>query len=562
MADDWDRDRIKALMDAAGMSYGGVPAGAANLDLNFALPQSDADAAAALVARGAPPPDPTIYGAPPPTVIPGPAPQIAGVPQGWPGGPPPKPSADQFLSSVDSALGGKVGLPSPNLPPPSPPQDDQVTFAQPGGGGMVGPQYVNIPGHDMPLVSPETRALVDAGPRAELGAVNAQAGADQAKVDASQQIAMARAAAYDRLVQQQQQREQQRQAVLRQQENDMDRVSDQVSRTMIDPDHLWSTKNAAQKIAGFVAAMAGGYLAGKHGGPNQYLESLDKEIDRDIAAQKANYEIKKGKLTDLRSVYAQKMQRFGDERAAEAAAKNDMLAAVMARGDAIAANADSEQVNANWSKGKAVIAKQVAGNATAYSKWVPPQSVQIPGAGGYGQAGTVDGTPIYVGGGKYIIPKNNVGPDLAKRVAAAASMDDKLSQLANLYKQRGTGDKVFQTDLADKIDRLQADVDTDYTVLKGQGAMSEGDKAVTDKALGQLKGWRNLSGDPSALVKDAQRSARNANTQAVQTIGGGTVYQKATITRDKNGELKQQWVPIGEYGQDQGASGPVDFKAR
>jgi hypothetical protein len=273
---------------------------------------------------------------------------------------------------------------------------------------------------------------------------------------------------------------------------------------------------------------------------------MEKEVDNDIAAQKANYEIKRGKLTDLRTLYGQKMARFQDERTAEAAAKADMLSAVLARGDAMAANADSEQVAANWAKGRAQIADKLGALKTTMDKWVPPQTVQV--GGGMMGAGTVEGQPINIGDGKFIIANGPVAPELAKKVAAAAAISTGLQRLQNLYKQRSAGDKLGgdQSAINQQINQELANIAQQRTVFAGQGAMSEGDKKVADTANGVLTGLANFTGDPSQLVAQAIRDVNESKDQYARAIGG-RVYRNAGVQRSAKGELKEQWIPTGEF---------------
>jgi hypothetical protein len=58
-------------------------------------------------------------------------------------------------------------------------------------------------------------------------------------------------------------------------------------------------------------------MYGYNRGVNPVTEMIDKSIDRDIAAQKSNFEMKKSKAESANSLYAMGMQQFGNEREAE-----------------------------------------------------------------------------------------------------------------------------------------------------------------------------------------------------------------------------------------------------
>ena len=56
----------------------------------------------------------------------------------------------------------------------------------------------------------------------------------------------------------------------------------------IDPEHWWSTRSSGQQIAAVLGAFVAGMVRARKGGSNVVLDTMDREIDRDIAAQQAN----------------------------------------------------------------------------------------------------------------------------------------------------------------------------------------------------------------------------------------------------------------------------------
>lgn len=61
-----------------------------------------------------------------------------------------------------------------------------------------------------------------------------------------------------------------------------------LANTEVDPDRWWHSRSTGQKIAGYIAAIVGGFAANNNGGRNIGLEAINREIDTDIDAQKAN----------------------------------------------------------------------------------------------------------------------------------------------------------------------------------------------------------------------------------------------------------------------------------
>jgi hypothetical protein len=68
-----------------------------------------------------------------------------------------------------------------------------------------------------------------------------------------------------------------------------------LAETNIDPEKWWNDRSTGQKVAAFIAAIAGG-LVQPHGGRNSGLAAIDTMIDRDIDAQKANMANKRAEL--------------------------------------------------------------------------------------------------------------------------------------------------------------------------------------------------------------------------------------------------------------------------
>lgn len=62
----------------------------------------------------------------------------------------------------------------------------------------------------------------------------------------------------------------------------------------IDPRRLWASKSTGEKISASIGLILGGMGAGLTRGPNQVLELLNKQIDRDIDAQRSDLENKRG----------------------------------------------------------------------------------------------------------------------------------------------------------------------------------------------------------------------------------------------------------------------------
>lgn len=66
----------------------------------------------------------------------------------------------------------------------------------------------------------------------------------------------------------------------------------EIANTPLDSERLWKSKSAPQQIAGLFAAFASGFMSPYSGGRNFFLESFEKQVDRDIEMQRADRQSK------------------------------------------------------------------------------------------------------------------------------------------------------------------------------------------------------------------------------------------------------------------------------
>jgi len=92
----------------------------------------------------------------------------------------------------------------------------------------------------------------------------------------------------------------------------------ELASTKIDPGRAWKNKHPAQTIMSIIGIALGGFAHGFSGGKikNSALEMMQKEIDRDIDAQKADVKNKRAAVGEQRTLYAMARERFGDDQAA------------------------------------------------------------------------------------------------------------------------------------------------------------------------------------------------------------------------------------------------------
>lgn len=104
-----------------------------------------------------------------------------------------------------------------------------------------------------------------------------------------------------------------------------EQLADDIGKQQVDPDRLMKNKTAAQNASLVMGSILGGALRGLDGGPNSTLDRLDREIDRDIAAQESAIKNKKDSLSARQGLFAQMLQETGDSRVAAGQTRNLML---------------------------------------------------------------------------------------------------------------------------------------------------------------------------------------------------------------------------------------------
>jgi hypothetical protein len=106
-------------------------------------------------------------------------------------------------------------------------------------------------------------------------------------------------------------------------------ISD-LNKGHIDPKNFWASKGTGSKIATGVGLILGGMGAGLTGGPNQVLQMVNNQIDRDIDAQKAEQGKKLNILTALQQQYGNAQQAASMARVLKADQVSNNLAKIAA----------------------------------------------------------------------------------------------------------------------------------------------------------------------------------------------------------------------------------------
>jgi hypothetical protein len=197
---------------------------------------------------------------------------------------------------------------------------------------------VNVQQPQMPQAPP---TLLPNGSMSAPGtAETAQASAaGQAQVDAAKSNAMVQVE--QAKLQAQRQQAQQDQDNLNNLKASTDTVASRIKD--IDPNHYMENRDTSTKVGQAFGLLLGGMSTGAHGGPNPAMDYINKQIDRDIGAQKQNNE-------NQRTIYGFYKDLYGNENAASALAKASQIDIYNSQAQKIAQQLGTPQAIVNLQK--------------------------------------------------------------------------------------------------------------------------------------------------------------------------------------------------------------------
>jgi len=292
-------------------------------------------------------------------------------------------------SAVDLAPPEPVALPVPSPSPEINPSVDQiqeagdtgvdaVPAAMPvqgmpmGAGTMMGSETLTKTSSER--YRPEDDKAAKAAVDAEIERARATANLEAQAADAAAKEHQLKAAEYQKAMDDEAVKQQERADALAAKQAEVDRQVQEYQGIKIDPNRIWHNASTGDKIQAGVAMLLGIVGQAMAGGENQAMTAIDKAINMDIDAQKANMD-KAGKNVDVaRTMYADMRQKFGDDRiareamremafnkiASDAQARADSAQSpiIKARAEQIIAAAQSKAADAQLARNKVVVETQ------------------------------------------------------------------------------------------------------------------------------------------------------------------------------------------------------------
>lgn len=128
---------------------------------------------------------------------------------------------------------------------------------------------------------------------------------------------------------------------------DVDTKIAELSDAKIDPNRVWGSMETGNKMSAVASLFLGAFGAGATGAQNAAMDVLNKAIDRDIDAQKANLQTKKDVISSQRNALSDYLQITGDEDAARKSIQIQYLDSMKGRMESIALTSKNPVMKAN-----------------------------------------------------------------------------------------------------------------------------------------------------------------------------------------------------------------------
>ncbi len=274
------------------------------------------------------------------------------------------------LAGEDKTLQGEVPVPKASDAPAEPEQGPPPPQQSP---------YSTIPEHYSDLIGKKNWDLLSAAEQAEKEAAYQihRRNSEQAQKDTSAaETQVLNSTIEKKIAQDDILAAQGRGADLDKQARDIEADAAHLATYHENPDHFWQTRSTAQTIAGFIGIALGGFVQGVKGGENVALKQINHAIDRDIDAQRANYNAKKDSVAVKRSAYGMAMERYNhDDTKASAVLRMAALDKVAAEAHLTAAQHKGTEVDDRLNQFTADLADKKAKEGIQFTKYVEQRTV-------------------------------------------------------------------------------------------------------------------------------------------------------------------------------------------
>lgn len=288
-------------------------------------------------------------------------------------------------------------------------------------------------------------------------------------------------------------------------------LSEDVNSKKLDSRRWWKDKSTGDKVL----TMVGMALSAVN--PNSFqnaMTAIDKTIERDINDQKSDIETGRMKLQDAKTLYAENIRRFGDERAALAATR-------MMNADVI-----KNQLNANLAGVKGEVAKanglKMLGQVEQYQQNQKVQMMKLL------KDAQKDTRGLQVAGFQGQAPSEKDASDLRSMNATAMTTLDSLKELEKITKTPG---KSLDRELRSRGAQLSQDIQLSLKEIKKLGVLSGDDAKRLDDYIQDPTSFFSSDKKSMTLINGAKDLIQKSVNMRAKSLGMASDSQSISSFR-------------------------------
>jgi len=304
-------------------------------------------------------------------------------------------------------------------------------------------------------------------------------------------------------------------------------LSEELATGKVDPSRYLQNQSTGAKLATMLSVIMGAGAAQRINGRNVGLDMMNDAIARDIDAQKASFDMKRGALAAKQSLYGQMLQNFGREDLAKEAAHLAIMKGYEAKIGAIAAKYAGTETAA---KMEATLGQMQEANAEREIKLLDATRDHVVTQDTYRAPQAIGGTSSGIqelpasklvdlpDGRSVVVGREEDASKLRSKIGASEEIIRNLSEIKRLRAGMSALAPIDSARAMADINALTESTKQIITVHREQGAMSQGDATVATGGLG----LRNIMTNPGAM-DTAIKELRSGIENNVKASGGAYV---------------------------------------
>lgn len=314
----------------------------------------------------------------------------------------------------------------------------------------------------------------------------------------------------------------------------LDQEHDQIRQAKVNPNEYWDSLGTGGKVMAAIGMIANGINSGINGGPNQTAEFIYRAIRDNVADQRERLEARRQGFNVRQTRLEKKAALLGGslELAAQELEANDKaMAAAMMRKHA--ADAGIASVNPELMAAAAKLDAEAADQLMAVRAqngervkesfaFTPDRTVQV-GGGAPLKPEQRERLVTFGGGNRrgYVVA-GNARDKVQTAVTGYENLSAGLAQLRALAAQASTGN----LDAQRAYNSLRSALLTEANVMRGQGAMSEGDQKNNEAGMPDVASLTTTRNEAETKLREQEAWA---NARLRSTIRDN-VYQDPDAT--------------------------------